>query len=127
MVFHWSQSDKNCPQVSRTLLNILADLNNAVLWNVSIRPFFTKSSSPFTYLLVTVQRAAIKIGLTVTFMFHRFLLFFFFNSQQGLGTYTSFRFPLIILCGQPGEPIQKLSRFFYILVHYYPVQSSGRD
>ena len=32
MVFHWSLSDSKFPQVSRTLLSILADLNNAVVW-----------------------------------------------------------------------------------------------
>ena len=35
MVFHWSLSDSKSPQVSRTLLNILAVLNNAVVWNNS--------------------------------------------------------------------------------------------
>ena len=31
MVFHWSLSDSKSPQISRTLLSILADLNNAVV------------------------------------------------------------------------------------------------
>ena len=35
MVFHWSLSDSKSPQVFRTLLCILADLNNAVVWPVS--------------------------------------------------------------------------------------------
>ena len=38
MVFHWSMSDSNSPQVSMTLLSILAVLNNAVVWIVSTRP-----------------------------------------------------------------------------------------
>ena len=38
MVFHWSLSDSKSPQVSRTLFNILAVLNNAVVWMVSTRP-----------------------------------------------------------------------------------------
>ena len=38
MVFHWSLSDSKFPQVSRTLLSILAVLNNAVVWMVSTRP-----------------------------------------------------------------------------------------
>ena len=41
-------------QVSRTLLSILADLNNALVWMVSTRPFIYKSSSPFINPLVTV-------------------------------------------------------------------------
>ena len=31
MIFHWSLSDSKSPQVSRTFLGILADLNNAVV------------------------------------------------------------------------------------------------
>ena len=31
MVFHWSLSDRKWPQVSRILLSILTDLNNAVV------------------------------------------------------------------------------------------------
>ena len=34
-VYHWSLSDSKSPQVSRTLLSILAGLNNAVVWTVS--------------------------------------------------------------------------------------------
>ena len=38
MVFHWSLSDSKSLQVSKTLLSILADLNNVVVWMVSTRP-----------------------------------------------------------------------------------------
>ena len=38
MVFHWSLSDSKSRQVSRTLLSILADLNNGVVWMVLSRP-----------------------------------------------------------------------------------------
>ena len=53
MVFHWSLSDSKSPQVSRTLLSILAYLNNVVVWTVSTRPVISKSSSPCTNPLVT--------------------------------------------------------------------------
>ena len=59
-------------QVSRTLLSILAVLNNAVVWMVSTRPPTSKSSSPLNNPLVTVPKAPITIGITVTFMFHSF-------------------------------------------------------
>ena len=72
MVFHWSLSDCKSPQVSRTFLSILAVLNSAVVWTVSTRPATSKSSSPFSNLLVTVPNAPITIGIIVTFMFHRF-------------------------------------------------------
>ena len=45
MVFHRSLSDNKSPQVSRTLLNILANLNNPVVWIVSIHPLISNSSS----------------------------------------------------------------------------------
>ena len=72
MVFHWSLSDSKSPQVSRTLLSILAVLNNAVIWMVSTHPPISKSSSPFSNSLVTVPNAPITIGIIVTFMFHSF-------------------------------------------------------
>ena len=63
MVFHWSLSDRKSPQVSRTLLSILAVLNNAVVWMVSTRPPTSKSSSPFSNPVVTVPNAPITIGI----------------------------------------------------------------
>ena len=58
--------------VSRTLLCILADLNNVLVWMVSIRSPISKFFSPFTNPLETVQCALITCGITVTFMFHSF-------------------------------------------------------
>ena len=55
--FHWSVSDKKSPQVSRTLLSILSDLYNAVIWKVSPRPLISKSSSSCSNRLVTVPSA----------------------------------------------------------------------
>ena len=72
MVFHWSLSDSKSPQVSRTLLSILAVLNNYVVWMVSTRPPNSNSPSPFSNPLVTVLKAPITIGIIVTFMFHSF-------------------------------------------------------
>ena len=43
MVFPWRLSDSKSPQVSRTLLSILAVLNSAVVWMVSTRPPTSKS------------------------------------------------------------------------------------
>ena len=75
MVSHWSFSDCKSPQVSRTLPSILADLNNAVVWMVSTDPFIFKSSSLCTNPSVTVPRALITIGITVTFMSLNFFNF----------------------------------------------------
>ena len=68
VVFNRNLCDRKSPQVSRTLLSILADLNTAVVWMVSSQPLISKSTSPF----VTVLNAPITIGITVTFMFHIF-------------------------------------------------------
>ena len=54
MVFHWSLSDSNSSQVSRTLLSIPAVRNNAAVWMVSTRPPTSKSSSPFSNHLVII-------------------------------------------------------------------------
>ena len=75
MVSHISLSDIKSAQVSRTLLSILTDLNNAVVWMISTCLLISKFSSSFINLLGIVPSERIKIGITVTFMFH---IFFFF-------------------------------------------------
>ena len=72
MVFHWILIDTKSPQVTRTLLSILAVLNNAVVWMVSTRLSISKFSRPFNNPFVTVPQAPITIGIIVTFMFHSF-------------------------------------------------------
>ena len=84
MVFHWSLSDSKSPQVSRTLLSIVVDLINEVVWTVSTRPVSSKSSSLYSNPLVTVPRAPITIGIIVTFMFH------FFSNSLVRSRYLSF-------------------------------------
>ena len=79
-------SDSKSPQVSRTLLRILTERNNAVVWMVSTRPLFTSPLVPCSNTLVIVPRALIIIGITATFMFH---CLFFFNSLAR-STYLSF-------------------------------------
>ena len=70
MGFPWSLSYSKSYQVSRTLLSILAVLNNVVVWMVSSRPPTSKSSIPFSNPLVTVPNAPIAISIIV--MFHSF-------------------------------------------------------
>ena len=72
MVFNWSLHESKSLQVSTTLLRILADLNNAIVWMVSTRPLISNSSNPFINTFVTVPRAPIIIGINITFMFHNF-------------------------------------------------------
>ena len=69
MAFHWSLNDSKFPQVSWTLLSILAELNS-VVWMVSARPPISNSSSPLTNLWEFVPSVEITIAITVTLMFH---------------------------------------------------------
>ena len=80
--FNWCLSDSKSPQISRTHLNILDDLNSAVVWMVSTRVLIPNSASHFTNPFVTAPSATITIGITVTFMFHSF----FSVTDQGPGT-----------------------------------------
>ena len=88
----------------------VTDLNNAVIWIVSTRPFISKSSSP----LVTVPRAPITMGITVTFMFHSFFISLVRTRYLSLFSF-SFNFTL----GSAG--IAKSTILF--LVDYYKVWS----
>ena len=85
MVFYRSLSDSKSPQVTSTLLSILAILSNAVIWIVSTRRPTSKSSRPPNNPLVIVPKAPITIGTIFIFMFHslfnslarsRYLFFF---------------------------------------------------
>ena len=130
MVFHRRLSDSKSPQVSRTLLSILAVFNNAVVWMVSTRPPTSKSSTPFNNPLVTMPKAPTTIGIIVTFMFHRFfnslarsrylllLLFlcldlvFFFSYSQFLAPFIYFSVP---------RPAFNFLSFAFILIPFFPV------
>ena len=93
-VFHWILSNRKSPQVSRTLLGILAVFINAVVWMVSTRPPTSKSSKPFFNPLVTVPKVPITIHIIVTFMFHSF-----FNSlarSRYLSLFTFFQFYYVV-------------------------------
>ena len=89
VVFPKSMSDSKFPQVSRTLLSILADLNGVVVWNLSL---ISNSSHLFSKPLGTVLSAPIIIDFTVTFVFHSFV------SSQATSRYLSFFFLLSFLC-----------------------------
>ena len=126
MVFHWGLSDSKSPQVSRTLLSILAVFNNAVVWMVSTRSPTSKFSRPFNNPFVTVPKAPIIIDIIVTFMFHRF-----FNSlarSKYLSLFShSFSFILWSAGTVKSIILQIFFFFFFFFVDYYKIWSSGRD
>ena len=86
VVFHWVLRDCKSPKISRTLLSILADFNNAIIWFVSIRSPIPNSSSPLSKLLVTVPSTPNTICITDTLIFYSFL------SSQALSKYLSLFF-----------------------------------
>ena len=47
VVFHWSLSDNKSLQISTTLLSILPNLRNAVIWMILILPHISNSSKLF--------------------------------------------------------------------------------
>ena len=73
MVFHWNLIDRKSDQISRTLLGILAYLNNALIWMVSILPPISDPFSPLSKPSRTIPSTPITIGITVLLMFYSFL------------------------------------------------------
>ena len=100
MFFHWSLNNRKSPQVSRTLVSILAYLSNGVFWIVSMHPPISNSSSFLTKRLGIVPWVPITIGITVTFMFNSFFVLW-----QGVSTCVSFYLLWLFLCGLLGRQI----------------------
>ena len=75
MVYPWNLSGNKSPQVSRTLLSILAYLDNAVVSIAYSFPFISKSSTSFTHPLKIVPTAPNTIGITINFMFRGYFCF----------------------------------------------------
>ena len=113
MVFHWRLSDSKSPQVSRTLLSILAVLNNAAVWMVSTRPPTSKSSCPFSNPVVTVPNAPITVGIIVTFLFHSF-----FNSLARSKYLSSFSYSFSFILWSAGTAKSTILQvlFFFCLL-----------
>ena len=91
--------------------NILADLNNAVVWIVSSRPLISKSSSPCTNLVVTIKSTDYNWYQRHIHVQHSLL----FPSKVLV---LIFILALFQFCGQPGL----FGRFSFLLI----IISSGR-
>ena len=116
----------------RSLLSILAVLNNVVVWMVSTRPPISKSSSPFNNHLVTVPKVPITIGIIVTFMFHSFFQFPC-NVEVLIVLFAFFQFYSVV--SRNIKVYNFASSLFVVVVvvvvvdndDYYQMWSSGRD
>ena len=118
MVFHWSRYDSNSPQVRKTILNILANLNDAMIGRIVIFPLISDSSGLLSKPLETVPSAPITNTITVTFSFQSFL------SSQARSKYLSiFSLSFIFTLWSAGT----ISFFFFFFVRCDLVWSSGRD
>ena len=119
MVPYWSLSDSKSSQVSRTLLSILVDLTNAIVWMASTCPRISKSSSPSINPLGIVPRAPTITGITVFFMFHSF---FRLSSKVQVLTFliAFFQFYIVVCLGHKVH--LSTSSFFF----FFTITRSGR-
>ena len=83
------------PQVSSSLLSILADLNNTIVWMISTCPLISISSSPFTNLWLLYQAHQLQLVSPSLLWWINFSFFWL-----GRGTYLAFRFLLVLPSGQ---------------------------
>ena len=125
MVPHWSLSNSKSPHVFRTLLSILHDLSNVVVWVVSTHPDISNSSSHCINPLVIVPRAPITICITVTFMFHSF--FFQFPSKVPVFILLSFFFHFYSVVSRDSEDENLASPFFFFFCCWLQGLSSSWD
>ena len=126
MVFHWSLSDNKSPQVSRTLLSILADLNNAVVWIVSACLVISKSSSLYTNPSVSVPRAPVTIDIIVTFKFRSFFFQFHSHVKLLIPLFALFQFYPWIRWDSKVHNFLFFLYFFFFFFFFLIIISSGR-
>ena len=115
--FHWCLSDSKSPQVSWTLLSILAVLNNLVVWMVSTCPPTFKTFSLFNNPLSSVPKAPITVSIIITFMFHSF-----FNSlaRSRYLYFFSLSFSFILwLVGTAKSTILRFSFFLSFFLFFF--------
>ena len=98
VVFHCSLNDCKSPQVSRTLLSIMANLNNAVVGMVSILPLISYSSRFFPIPCAsTANDINVILFLGKVYVFTSHFPFFDFH------------------CGQPERQNQPNGKLFFLL------------
>ena len=110
MGFHWRLSGSKSPQVSGTLLSILTDLNNIVVWTVSTRSLISKSFSLCTNPSMTLPSVPITIGFTITFMSHSI-----FSSLARSRYLSHFRFLSVLPYGQSERQSLLFGRLSFLL------------
>ena len=112
-MFHWRLNDCQFSQVPGTLLSILAILNNAVVWIISIRPPISNCSCSFPKLLGTVPSAPIATSITVILIFHSFL------SSSARPKYLSLSFRFLFFFFGPLRRQNSLFLFIYLFIFLF--------
>ena len=111
-------SDRKSPQVSKTFLSILVDMNN-----ILDAPLIFKSSSICPNPLVTVPSAPITTRSTVTFMFHSF---FQFHSKV-LVFFSLFAFFQFYPVVSQNSEVNSSACSLFIFFYYHCVWLSGQN
>ena len=109
MVSLRSLSDSKSPQVPQDSSQYFSQFQQCLIWMFSTCPLISKSSSPCTNPLLTVPRAPITIGTTVTFMFHSF---FQLPSKVQVLTFFSLS---VLLGGHLGQESPQVGKIFFWL------------
>ena len=122
MLFHWSLSDSKFPQISRTLLSIQTDLDNAVVWIVSTFLWFLSLLVPYQVHQLQLVLPSTSCSIVCLFFsylaksiysfissFSFFSFFFFFFCPVGWGC----RIHRLLLC-RGVKPPQRVSWYMTI-------------
>ena len=121
MVFYWSLSDSKPPHIFMTILSILAENNNAVVWTITSRLLISNFSSPSIDPLVTTPRAPFTIGITNTFLVHSF-----FRSLARSRYLSLFSLSFSFTLWSVGTANSTIKQFLFF-IEYHLVWSTGRD
>ena len=71
VVFYWSLSERKSPRINRTLLSILAEFSNAVVWIVSMLPLIFNTSKLEKLLIYILLVINFSYSLVAPFLFFR--------------------------------------------------------
>ena len=107
--FHWNPNDSKSTQLSKTLLNILANLRRILVSMASILPLIS-SSQFFSRFFGIFTRFSALIDITVTFMFHKD--FYLSSKDQVFIQFFCFTFTLISWNWEVYELISFLSSYW---------------
>ena len=122
MVSHWSFGDSKSPQVSRTLLSIMTDLNNVLVKMVSSCSSYFQVFHSFYQSFMDCPSAPTTIGITVTFMLYSFISLVW---STNLSLFSLFLFSLRGLPGKQSPLFGRNSPFFFFFFFFFCSLSLG--